>query len=126
MMRKFLQLFPVFLFLLLLATSFSGCKDYNEVDLFPACDTTNATYSEDILPIFTANCMPCHDIGNYSLSGITLTVLDSARIPARNGLLLKAVTHDPSVVPMPRGGGKISDCDIGKIRKWIELGEPAK
>jgi hypothetical protein len=121
-MRK--TIFPLIIIALLICAG--SCKNYNEVDLFPACDTVNVTYSEDMSAIFSANCMPCHNITNYSLSGITLNVLDSARIPARNGLLLKAVTHDPSVVPMPRGGGKLSDCDIGRIRRWIELGEPAK
>lgn len=102
-----------------------GCKNYNAVDLYPPCDTTNVTYSGDIYPIVTANCLPCHSLANQ-FGGICLAVLDSARIPARNGLLLKAVTHDPSVIPMPKGGGKLSDCDIAKIRRWINLGEPAK
>jgi len=102
-----------------------GCKNYNEADLYPDCDTTNVTYSKNIRPIFSANCLPCHSTANQ-FGGIILDVLDSARIPARNGSLLKAVTHDPSVVPMPKGGGKLTDCDIAKIRRWISLGEPAK
>lgn len=102
-----------------------GCKNYNAVDLYPPCDTVNVTYSGNIQPIIAANCLPCHSVANQ-FGGIILAVLDSARIPARNGLLLKAVTHDPSVIPMPKGGGKLSDCDIAKIRRWINLGEPAK
>ncbi len=102
-----------------------GCKNYNQVDLYPPCDTVNVTYSGDIQPIIFANCLPCHSVAN-KFGGVILVVLDSARIPARNGLLLKAVTHDPGVIPMPKGGGKLSDCDIAKIRRWIALDEPAK
>jgi hypothetical protein len=120
----FLFLVPAVLLLFLLIVP-PGCKNYNAVDLYPPCDTVNVSYAGDILPIVEANCLPCHSITNQ-LGGIVLTVLDSARIPARNGLLLKAVTHDPGVVPMPRGGGKLSGCDIAKIRRWIILDEPAK
>ncbi len=102
-----------------------GCKNYNAVDLYPPCDTINVTYSGDIQPIVFANCVPCHTVANQ-LGGVVLVVLDSARIVARNGLLLKAVTHDPGVIPMPRGGAKLSDCDIAKFRRWIFLDEPAK
>jgi hypothetical protein len=119
----FLLLIASFLFILLLSPT--GCKNYNEVDLYPPCDTVDVTYADDIHPIISANCLPCHSIANQ-FGGIILAVLDSARIPARNGLLLKAVTHDPSVIPMPKGGAKLPDCDLAKIRRWISLGEPAK
>lgn len=102
-----------------------GCKDYNAETLYPACDTTHVTYGSSISSIVKANCLPCHTTIN-AFGGIILDNADSARIPAKNGLLLKAVTHDPSVVPMPKGGGKLSDCDRSKIRRWINLGEPAK
>jgi len=102
-----------------------GCKDYNKLELYPPCDTTQIGYAEDILPIFAANCIPCHSEAN-AFGGQVLATLEGARIPASNGLLLKAVTHDPSVVPMPKGGGMLDDCSINKIRRWINLGEPAK
>jgi hypothetical protein len=102
-----------------------GCKNYNALDLYPPCDTINVTYSEDIQPIISANCLPCHSVANQ-FGGIILAVLDSARIPARNGLLLEAVTHQPGVVPMPKGGAMLPDCEIAKIKRWINLGEPAK
>lgn len=123
---RIILLISVMLFFSFLLISQPGCKNYNEVDLYPPCDTTNATYSDDILPIVSGNCLPCHITANYASSGIALDNVDSARIPARNGLLLKAVTHDPSVPPMPKGGSKLSDCDIARIQRWINLGEPAK
>lgn len=102
-----------------------GCKDYNSIDLYPPCDTTQIGYEEDVLPIFKANCIPCHSEAN-AFGGIVLATLEGARVPATNGLLFKAVTHDPSVVPMPKGGGMLDDCSINKIKRWINLGEPPK
>lgn len=102
-----------------------GCKNYNSLDLYPPCDTSRVSYAGDILPVFSANCIPCHSEAN-AFGGIVLATLEDARIPAGNGLLLKAVTHDPGVVPMPKGGGMLSDCDISKIRRWINTGMPAK
>jgi hypothetical protein len=116
---------PVFMFLVWVLLTQPGCKNYNSVDLYPPCDTTNVTYSHDIYPIVEANCLPCHTTAN-NLGGIILDNVDSARIPAQNGLLLKAVTWDPSVVPMPKGGAQLSECDIDKFTRWVNLGEPAK
>lgn len=121
----FYFLLPIASLIFILLLILPGCKNYNAVDLYPPCDTVNVTYSGDIQPIIFANCLPCHSVAN-KFGGVILAVLDSARIPARNGLLLKAVTHDPGVIPMPKGGGKLSDCDIAKIRRWIALDEPAK
>lgn len=122
---RFYVLLPIVIFIVFLSLFPPGCKNYNELDLYPPCDTVNVTYSDNILPIITANCLPCHSVANQ-FGGVILAVVDGARIPARNGLLLKAVTHQPGVVPMPKGGSKLSDCDISKISRWISLGEPAK
>jgi hypothetical protein len=131
-MKMKMQSKPVFYILLLFVLLIffinlvlPGCKDYNRVDLYPPCDTTQIGYAEDVQPIFEANCIPCHSEAN-AFGGIVLATLEGARIPASNGLLLKAVTHDPSVVPMPKGGGMLDDCSINKIRRWINLGEPAR
>lgn len=102
-----------------------GCKDYNKIELYPPCDTSQIGYAEDVLPIFHANCIPCHSEAN-AFGGIVLATYEGAKIPALNGLLYKAITHDPTVVPMPKGGGKLDDCSINKISRWINLGVPAK
>jgi hypothetical protein len=118
-------LLPIASLIIILLLFPTGCKNYNEIDLYPPCDSINVSYADEIQPIISANCLPCHSIAN-KFGGIILAVLDSARIPARNGLLLKSVTHDPGVIPMPKGGAKLPACDIAKIRRWISLDEPAK
>lgn len=114
---------PAVIFLLLLLIFPTGCKNYNEVDLYPPCDTVNVTYTDDIYPIVSANCLPCHTTVN-AFGNVVLDNVDSARIVARNGLLLKAVNHDPSVVPMPKGGAKLPSCELSKFDAWVAHNEP--
>ncbi len=45
---------------------------------------------------------------------------------AQNGYLYGNITHAPGYNPMPDGGGggKLSDCTIATIKKWIDSGTP--
>ncbi len=119
----FLLLIPLSVFFLLLFPP--GCKNYNSEELYPACDTVQVTYSYDIYPIVSANCLPCHSTNN-AFGGHILDTYEGAKTDALTGLLIPAVTHAPSVVPMPRGGQKLPDCDIAKFRRWVNLNEPPK
>jgi hypothetical protein len=41
---------------------------------------------------------------------------------AQNGKLYGAVNHSPGYSPMPKGGTKLSACNISKIKAWIDGG----
>jgi hypothetical protein len=43
---------------------------------------------------------------------------------AANGQLLGTLNHDPGYSPMPKGGAKLSDCDLAKLRQWVAAGTP--
>ncbi|TKK67673.1 cytochrome c [Ilyomonas limi] len=85
------------------------------------CDTVNMTYSSDVQPILEANCYSCHGNGNVN-GGVTLDSYTGVKLVADNGLLIGVITHAPGYPPMPDGGGKLSDCDINKIKDWINRG----
>lgn len=81
------------------------------------CDSTKFTYSQDIAPIITKNCISCHASNNVKIgdhAGLQTVALD--------GRLLGAIRHEMGYQPMPSGSVFLSDCDITKIRKWIENG----
>ena len=86
-----------------------------------ACDTVNMTYSTDVLPILQANCYSCHGNGNAE-GGEQLDSYEAVKDAAEDGDLLGVITHAAGYPPMPDGGGKLSDCDINKIRDWINRG----
>lgn len=106
----------------------AGCYNDKQDKLYPlstsiVCDTTNVTFGKDVLPILTKNCITsgCHDA--TASGGYDLRSFDGASAAVANdNQLVKSVTHDPSVVPMPQNLPKLSDCDINKIVRWVNLG----
>jgi Cytochrome C oxidase, cbb3-type, subunit III/Planctomycete cytochrome C len=84
------------------------------------CDDTQFTYVAIIQPIMNTNCVGCHKPG--SLGGnIDLSTYAKVNIQVTNGKLLGSVTHASGYVAMPQGG-KLEDCQISQIQKWIDAG----
>ena len=102
----------------------TGCK-YDKQDLILAakCDTTLVTFSGSVKPILTAYCVSCHS-GPGAFNGVELVEYFSVKMQVTNGKLLNTITHTPGFSPMPLGALKLSDCNIAKIRKWINEGSP--
>jgi hypothetical protein len=123
-MKKILIFVTIGLMFLFLIPS---CYYDNVEDLYPfeayACDTTNVTYSQTIAPIMATYCNTCHNVTTSEANVITDN-FDDLNIVRNNGLLWKAVNHDPSVVPMPYQENKLSDCNLSKINIWIKTGLP--
>ena len=90
------------------------------------CDTTGSiSFSSQVAPIINVSCGvnsgACHGSG---ASNGDLTTYAGVHIHVAGGMLLHAVMQDqPSVdVPMPLAAAKLSDCNIAKIKKWIDQG----
>jgi hypothetical protein len=123
--------------LLLFATLFAilaACSGGSEEDPNPnpqpqpqpqpqQCDTNNVTFSATVAPILAANCYSCHSTA-IATSGVVLDTYNGVKKQASNGTLIGVITHAPGFPPMPDGGGKLSDCNIAKIKKWIDAGAP--
>ena len=95
-------------------------------DLYPqvaACDTTNVTYTNNVFPIINANCTSCHS-GQAPSGNIRLENYNDISAAANNGSLLGVIRHEPGWSPMPKGGGKLNDCDIAEIETWVNQGAP--
>ena len=114
------KLFPFLIGILILF----GCKKDNMgQDVNPDCVTTNVTYSTTISGIINTNCLSCHGSGNPS-GGFSLNTYAGVKAKVDDGRLFGAVIHLPGCVPMPDGGPKLSQCDINKIKAWIDAGAP--
>ncbi len=114
--------------LILLAFFFSlhSCYYDNVEELYPqapACDTTNVTYSVTVWPIIENNCTSCHNAG-FPSGNVSLSNYDEIVAAVKNGSLLGTIRHENGWSPMPKGGGKLADCDIKKIETWINAGTP--
>jgi hypothetical protein len=97
-----------------------GAKNTTGCNCF--CDNTLFTYAVTIQPLIANKCSGCHKPG--SLSGnIDLSTYTAIKTQAQNGKLLGSITHASGYVPMPEGG-KLSDCEITQVEKWITAGMP--
>lgn len=86
-----------------------------------SCDTTNVTYSVTIKNIVTNKCQGCHS-GTAASGGIDLSTYAGVKAKVTDGRLWGAVNHMPGFSPMPKGGTKLSDCELTQIKKWIDAG----
>jgi hypothetical protein len=115
----------VIIIVLLASVFFTGCYRDNETDLYPvngSCETSGVTYATTVVPILQSNgCMSCHSggapSGNISLEGYV-----NVRSAAINGKLYGTINHSAGYSPMPQGGNKMSNCNINKIKAWIDSG----
>jgi mono/diheme cytochrome c family protein len=101
-----------------------------------ACAADAISYMEDVAPVFRERCASCHAPGGqgYLASGLDLTTYEG---------LMKGTKYGPMIVPgdadtsnlmrlldwragaalrMPHGKKKLSVCDRGAIRAWIDQG----
>ena len=103
----------------------SGCTYSQGGEPSPCNDTRPATYAAVISPIFDANCRQCHGSAVYQTLGGGNDYSDYNGIKRQSAsLLLGSVKHAAGYDPMPKGGAKLSDCDIARIQSWIEAGQP--
>src|SRR5687767_9895156 len=105
----------------------SSCYYDVEEQLYPAtgggnCETAGVTYASTVLPLLQNNgCMGCHSGGAPS-GNISLEGYNNVRTVALNGKLFGVINHSPGFSPMPKGGNKMSACNINKIKAWIDAG----
>ena len=87
---------------------------------FGGCDTlSGATYTAFVQPLLQIKCKGCHS-GASPQGGIKMTTYAETKILALDGRLYSSVTA--SVNWMPKGGAKLDDCKLAKLKKWIDAG----
>ncbi len=108
----------------------SACTFDNEEETFPSedgevgCQTANISYLTDVLPIVQANCYVCHDNDNFNTlgNGIDLEGYDDLKIYVDNERFFGSINRDQGFSPMPRDAPKLDQCDLDKIKSWIDAG----
>jgi hypothetical protein len=88
------------------------------------CTFGTISYSVDIKPIIDAKCTGgCHSPsrldGGYDLSGY-----DGLKSAADNEALYASITSSLASSRMPKDGDALPDCDIKKIKAWVDAGAP--
>ncbi len=93
----------------------------NTTNCASTCDTTAFTYSADIAPMMGTYCNGCHS-GSFPSGGINTSTHAGLQTSVNNGSLLGSVQHASGFSAMPKSAAKMDDCNITKIRKWIQAG----
>jgi len=122
------------LIILLTVLTFCLSSCYYDVDeeLNPplvsnVCDTTASKFGADIQPILNSNCATtgCHTTvsiaGGYIFDNYTDT---KSTIDNDSARFIGSILQETGFSPMPKGGSKLSDCNISKIKAWIASGAP--
>jgi len=99
-----------------------ACAKHNAVELgLRSCDTTNVSYSAQIVSILQDNCYVCHK-GAGASSGIDFSNYSAFKGWAQSGLLAGDIAAAPGFTPMPYGLPQLPTCDINTILAWIHQG----
>ena len=114
-----------YIFFLLVSVAATGCY-YDKEDQLYNCtiDVTNSKYSTTVTnTMISYGCLGCH--GTISPSGgVILNTYAGTKAVAADGRLYGSIAHIAGFNPMPQGSSKMSDCDIKKIKAWIDAGAP--
>jgi mono/diheme cytochrome c family protein len=106
-----------------------ACKNNKEEVLNDVCSTANVSYTSTIAPIVNANgCLNCHNStamqGGFSLQSYEQVKAKAMQTRSGNSVLYGAVAHSNGFSPMPQGMSKLNDCDISKIKAWVDNNMP--
>lgn len=112
--------------LLLFVLNLNSCYYDIESELYPdgiVCDTADVSFSAQIYPIVSNNCLGCHN-QNSSSGNVILESYAEIKIQVENGLFECTVNHADGCSPMPQNNGQLHICDLEAIRAWISDGAP--
>jgi hypothetical protein len=111
---------------------FSSCYYDNFAELNPGAglsgctDTAGTiTFATKVLPIMQQNCGTsnpgCHQ-NNASTGFYDLNNKAGVDVAIADGKFLGSIKHEAGASAMPKTGGKLDDCSIAVIEKWINTG----
>jgi len=107
-------------------TQLGGCYYDKEEVLYPpttTCDTLTVRYTNDVAKVLSnAGCISCHASSGGS-GGVALETYAEVKTQALNGRLYGAMAALPNYTAMPPSG-KLDECTILRIKKWVDMGAP--
>jgi hypothetical protein len=119
--------YAIRIILFLIITTLTSCYYDSEEKLYPQisspCDDTVVTFSKTVKPILQV-CQTCHSNSRALSDGGGIKIQDYADVVklVTNGKLMGSIRHESGYIAMPSGGGKLVDCEINQLQKWIDNG----
>ena len=79
------------------------------------------SFKSDVFPVIDKYCKGCHS-GAHPWADLFLRDYEEVKVVSDNGKLVGVIGHDTGFPPMPNNQDKLSQCDIDKIKMWVEEG----
>lgn len=112
-----------YFYVTLLLAGVLSCRQESKQELDP-CFAENVTYTNFVSGILQSyGCTGCHNNSSQP-NGINWQGYANAKTSALGGRMYGAITHAAGFSPMPKTGGKLTDCEIKKVKAWIDAGAP--
>lgn len=86
-----------------------------------SCDTSNMSFSGDIMPILTNKCVGCHS-GAGASGDVDLSSYSGVQAIAQSGQLYGSINWEGAYSNMPKGSSQLPSCEINQIKAWIDAG----
>ena len=104
-----------------------SCYYDTEEQLYPqlssGCDTTNVTFTKNIVPILSSYCNSCHSNANAATYGSGIKLETYSDVNANITRIYNSVMH-LSAHPMPKNSSMLNDCALKQISIWKNSGTP--
>ena len=103
----------------------NSCIYESKDELRPSrCQTANMSYADSINPILVNyGCVSCHN-SNFSSGGVNLDGYSNVKFNVDNEAMIKSIRHEMGFSAMPPSSPKMDQCDIDRIKSWIQDGAP--
>lgn len=112
------------IFVAVIPVVFAGCYYDNKSELYPnICDTTAVGFATFVKPAIDRDCKLCHS-GASPVGVVPLNNHAEIAASAASGTLMGSLSHAAGFKAMPQGGNQWTECELKKIKKWIDAGAP--
>lgn len=103
----------------------ASCYYDVEAELYgtPSCDNSVVSFNGRIKAILDTHCNICHS-GASPSANISLDTYTNAKNEDINGKLNCTIAQGTGCSPMPKGGAKLSQCDIDACAQWAAASYP--
>jgi uncharacterized membrane protein len=93
----------------------------NGINCASVCDSAVSGFASTIQPMMNKYCVGCHSTSNPS-AGVDVSNYVGVKASVSKGLM-NSLEHN-GYYPMPKGGSKLSACEINQVKNWIQRGTP--
>ena len=98
-----------------------GAKNIKCDESSTTCISNGSTYSGTVKGIMSTYCYGCHS-GSNPIGRIKLDTYETVKASATNGSLYGSIAWLTGFQRMPDGLPKLDDCNINKVKNWIDNG----